>query len=132
MWRHKNLSKNLFRTSQSARLASIERSLDTSLLSAQRNPTSPTDIIKCGQDLSELRVTNGERTRHMQAQRLKWGKASRRKCSEVSGQVYGRAEAAAAKQAWKIWDSGAGVNSPSDITEWLPNLSGRENPFIDS
>lgn len=132
MWRNRNLSKNLFKTSQATRLASIERSLDTSLLSAQRIPTNPGDIIQCGKDLSDLRIKNGERTRDMQAERLKWGKPTRRYGMETSGKVYGRGERADAESMWRVWDTGAPISSPSDITEWLPNLGARESPFVDS
>lgn len=131
MWANTRHARNLFRTSQSARLASIARSLDKSMLSAQRVPTSPTDIIRCSRELSDLRTTNGERTRQIKLGELKHLKRSRRYASEVSGQVYGRAEAAETRAVWDKWDRKLATPSPSDITSWVPLHQG-PNPFVDS
>jgi len=78
MWASVGHSRNLFRTSFSSRLASIERSLDKSLLSAQRVPTTPADIVRCSQELSTLRAKNAERTRQTKLGELKHLKRSRR------------------------------------------------------
>jgi len=128
MWRNNMTARNLFKTCQGNRLAALDRAMDPTMISTQRNPTEPGDIIRAQKDLSELRQRFGQTRRAAIAQEASHMKRSSRYGASHHGRVLGRSDMAAVLQ---VWNQTAVSASPTDVTEWLDKHSGL-NPFVDS
>jgi len=135
MWDGCNESRNLFRSRLSSRLTAIERSLDPSMISAQRVPTTPSAIIQTSHEMNASRNEFGQRRRDATSREAKHLKPNRRFGASAEGRVMSRSETAHVKHAWARQDGVDGMTipgSPTDVTVWLDKAKFVVSPFVDS